>query len=356
MRSLSLFRRFFHASERREEAIRRLTRRTLLRFLGVDLSAQTEIDYVGLTKGFTQIIQSREVFPSQDVDVSKGNDKYNHRFEARKLIELSDVVVNTESNCIYVNEGDRYKYLQESSEWPSDRVLIYAEGMKRSGLEVVESAALGLPNTGFYHWLSEDLPSFLLTNAASPKLVYAQSSPLNRWILSKTETSAVTVPKWVSVRSLTFITKGRDLGFIHPQNIEKLRSFALEYENNNKNQKSKIYVSRSKTRRALPSEVLIEKYMETNGFLIVYAEELSFDGQIRIFSNAAVVVGAHGAGLIHALWSENCHLIEISTENINRCFEWQSRVLSNEYNLLTYGIKDSGEDIIKKLSTLIPLL
>jgi capsular polysaccharide biosynthesis protein len=65
---------------------------------------------------------------------------------------------------------------------------------------------------------------------------------------------------------------------------------------------------------------------------VVHAEEIDLLDQIRLFSNAKLIIGAHGAGLIHAIWAKDCALFEIVDDQpINRCFEWQTLVQKNVY-------------------------
>ena len=66
----------------------------------------------------------------------------------------------------------------------------------------------------------------------------------------------------------------------------------------------RIFVSRSKTRmRRILNESDLWGDLEKRGFNVVYLEELSLIDQIIIFSNAEVIVGAHGAGFTNLMFS-----------------------------------------------------
>ena len=64
-------------------------------------------------------------------------------------------------------------------------------------------------------------------------------------------------------------------------------------------------------RKVINEKNLIE-VLEKYGFVTIRASEYSISQQIELFSNARVCVGAHSAGLINCLYSNNdLHLIEL---------------------------------------------
>ncbi|MFJ5161284.1 glycosyltransferase family 61 protein [Pantoea sp. NPDC088449] len=74
----------------------------------------------------------------------------------------------------------------------------------------------------------------------------------------------------------------------------------------------KIYISRRKSSRGPSNELEIEKKLESQGFRVIYPEDISFAEQVEIFSNANIVISPHGAGLSHiAFTPPKCSLIEI---------------------------------------------
>jgi len=65
----------------------------------------------------------------------------------------------------------------------------------------------------------------------------------------------------------------------------------------------RIYVSRRSARRAVVNEAEVVALLARFGVEVVVAEALPFAEQVRVFAEASVIVGAHGAGLynmIHA--------------------------------------------------------
>ncbi len=70
-----------------------------------------------------------------------------------------------------------------------------------------------------------------------------------------------------------------------------------------KNERNKIYISRKNAnQRKLLNEDEIINFLKAEGYLIVFAEELSFDQQITLFGNAEVVISPHGSGLSNIIF------------------------------------------------------
>ena len=81
----------------------------------------------------------------------------------------------------------------------------------------------------------------------------------------------------------------------------------------------RIYISRRLTqhRRMLNEDEFVAE-LSRLGFVVVVLESLSFAAQVDLFSNAEVVVGAHGAGLTNLVFSRNCKLaVEILSSGFN---------------------------------------
>jgi hypothetical protein len=324
--------------------------------LRVDFSKQTEIQYVELGLYNSDVLSKHTVAPAREVEFQTARLVFGHNFNRKFVVEINNVLVNTETNHIYVPEKSKnsYRLLKESSSWPTEQVLLNAEKLKYRSIQTIGTAALGLPNSGFYHWLSDDLPDFLFNNQELPVLAYKNSNVANRNVTEILGKTTIQCERWVIVEHLTFVTKGQDLGYLHPAGLQVLREFRSSVVENKEAKSEKIYVSRSKSRRSIPSENAIEKYFLDKGFRIVHAEDFSLLDQIEIFANAKLVIGIHGAGLSHALWSEDCNLIELMPINrVNRCFEWQALICGGDYRMIYFDPNLSAEvNLIPQLELL----
>ena len=101
-----------------------------------------------------------------------------------------------------------------------------------------------------------------------------------------------------------------------------------------------LYVTRRDARsRRIVNEEQIVKLLRRLGFEIVCPGELSFSEQIRLFAQARVIIGPHGAGLTNTVFApQNATLIELFPENyinINGCYWALANICSQTYAFLT---------------------
>ncbi|NBU81753.1 MAG: hypothetical protein EBS55_08920, partial [Flavobacteriaceae bacterium] len=89
-----------------------------------------------------------------NITFSSNDFKFEHGFNSKYQIEISNVIVNTKLNHIYVTETNKRKFsfLKESSSWSAENLIIFSPSPNRKILQVIENAKLGLPNSGHYHW------------------------------------------------------------------------------------------------------------------------------------------------------------------------------------------------------------
>ena len=104
--------------------------------------------------------------------------------------------------------------------------------------------------------------------------------------------------------------------------IIKFRNLVLDKTNNNCNiGKGIILINRRKNTRninnlVLPLTNILNKFDSFKG--IIYLEDLTFQEQVNIFINNNIIIGPHGAGMIHNIWSSNKFVIEITFKNKNQ--------------------------------------
>ncbi|MCL1990429.1 MAG: glycosyltransferase family 61 protein [Defluviitaleaceae bacterium] len=89
----------------------------------------------------------------------------------------------------------------------------------------------------------------------------------------------------------------------------------------------KVYISRNNSKRALTNENEIEHVLEAHGFDIIYAERLTFEEQVKLFSETELLVSGHGAGLANILFMQSgTKLIEIFHEHFLKSDYYQRSV------------------------------
>uniref|UniRef100_UPI000AC9A57D glycosyltransferase family 61 protein n=1 Tax=Endozoicomonas arenosclerae TaxID=1633495 RepID=UPI000AC9A57D len=114
----------------------------------------------------------------------------------------------------------------------------------------------------------------------------------------------------------------------------------------------KVYVSRKKSSRSLKNESNIENILSSNGFDIIYSEELSIKEQIELFASVDILISSHGAGLSNiAFMKKGTSLIEIfEDQSIVTHFYFRSR--HNDMNYVPIFAKNKNLDISDLLAAI----
>jgi capsular polysaccharide biosynthesis protein len=96
------------------------------------------------------------------------------------------------------------------------------------------------------------------------------------------------------------------------------------YGSQTKRRMRRIFITRSKAkyRRLLNESDLVSELVRL-GFEIVRPEELKFADQVRLFSECAIVLAQHGAGLTNMLFAPTgCRVLEIHGPEVTRFHYW----------------------------------
>jgi capsular polysaccharide biosynthesis protein len=110
------------------------------------------------------------------------------------------------------------------------------------------------------------------------------------------------------------------LGKVRTKLIEAARKLGVD------DSPEKIYLRRTSGARKVINAAEIEKLLVSQGFSIVEPEKLSFLEQVRLFSNAKVVLGSSGAALANIIFCppETAITILISTFSDTSYWYWQN--------------------------------
>jgi capsular polysaccharide biosynthesis protein len=95
-----------------------------------------------------------------------------------------------------------------------------------------------------------------------------------------------------------------------------------------------LLIRSDQRRRRFVNQREVEKCLSKYGFESVAPEKLSVAEQIRYFSKAEVIVGAHGSGFINMLWADEPHIIELFGYLVACAFYQLASVLEYEYDAL----------------------
>ena len=141
--------------------------------------------------------------------------------------------------------------------------------------------------------------------------------------------------------------------------IIKFRNLVLNKTNNNCNiGKGIILINRRENTRninnlVLPLTNILNKFDSFKG--IIYLEDLTFQEQVNIFINNNIIIGPHGAGMIHNIWSSNKFVIEITFKNKDQdkmykriCDITDNHIIQINYDNIVNEIEKILNDIINE--------
>jgi capsular polysaccharide biosynthesis protein len=133
---------------------------------------------------------------------------------------------------------------------------------------------------------------------------------------------------------------------------ELLRKVQAVYADPTVEVRRRVYISRAQaSRRRLINENEIWPLLKKSGFERVYMEDLSFESQIQIMRETAVLVAPHGAGLTNMIFcSEGTHVVEIADLGFpNPNFYALASALGHPYWIVQADSVGGGDPLKKDL-------
>ena len=274
------------------------------------------------------------IAPNQTLQIAHPRDDVDeiHSFNSKYLYTLQNVVLDTLTGIAFSSDG---KIIEESSSWPKAHLLLNSipKPPKRIKYRIKNANTIVLPSNGFYHWLIEDLPTFIgaYHNINKPHAIMYKNAFSYVKNLANLFSSVELVPRYVVVDNYSFISKGPDTGWPHPEEISALRGF---FEENIKltNPGKRVYISRVNSTRSPIFELTLTKILIAAGWKVLETQYMSLQEQVSELSSAAVICGVHGAGLSGLIWmAPGSKVIELSPPRVVPCFSRMSQVCGHRY-------------------------
>jgi hypothetical protein len=211
---------------------------------------------------------------------------------------------------------------------------------------------------GYYHFLTEVMPSVL--EIGLPNDIYCQGSsfvvPLFRWFGVSNNVVFKRAP-FLDVKYI-YDQPYIECGWPSPQKIELLRAVILKKLTFQKRKGILIYRKES-YRRILNHEAVFKTLQNIFPHLEwITFDSLSVSETADLFSQAAIIVGPHGAGLTNMLFSDSgIRIIEfMPLVNPNLCYWHMSELLRNEYSMIPCETSSSNFNIdVDSLSQLLKI-
>jgi capsular polysaccharide biosynthesis protein len=196
-----------------------------------------------------------------------------------------------------------------------------------------------LAPAGYYHWVIETIPRLFAFEEISPRPRLIVNSPLNSWQLESLELLGFPRDELIELDGnhlqLEQLYFPEYIG-INPHALSWLRDqlFAAVPLEPIDPQPRRIYITRRLTeKRRLANEDQIEPLLAEHGFMIAELETMTFAQQVRLFAQAEIVVGVHGAGLTNLAWAPpGCKVMEIQhPDYVNVMYYMLAEVLEQRY-------------------------
>lgn len=202
----------------------------------------------------------------------------------------------------------------------------------------------------FYHWLTWTIPRLKMLFDAGYKIEDFDKVLINfvgfkfqKELLSllKIPTSKIigTLPKGSVLKPKRIVSASLPEFIETPEIVtQSLRELFLKSEYINSNNPKRIYLSRNKSNsRYVLNEDELTKFLKDYGFITIYAEDLTFEEQVRYFANADVIVAQHGAGLTNiAFCNSKAKVIEIYNEQMKSILDTSFWRISSNINIEHY--------------------
>ncbi len=193
----------------------------------------------------------------------------------------------------------------------------------------------------YYHWIVEHLPKLRAVEyykeqtGTQPTIIIPNDPPSyipeTLELLNIQPSNCVQWdPPAIDIR--TFILPSYPEA--NPENLHWLRTKLRDsiQENESKTTPNRIYISREKApTRQIKNEEQLFNLLSDFGFQRVYAEDLSVSSQIRLFSNADILIGPHGAGLTNMIWGDEMKIFEIHYDYVRDVYSVLANNLGHDY-------------------------
>lgn len=120
-----------------------------------------------------------------------------------------------------------------------------------------------------------------------------------------------------------------------------------------------LYISRSDaTSRRVLNEAEVVEFLTARGFEILELSSLPLDEQIRVFSQARIVIGPHGSGLTNLMFGSNnlCTVELHPNDEINHVFWVMANAMQQTYAFLSGKTMNAERDFVIDLADLEAIL
>jgi hypothetical protein len=271
--------------------------------------------------------------------------------------ELADVTLDS-YHSVLLQAGRKIpetRYIIDDNEYA--RVRIVARGLRCLHADKVVVLGLNRSSKNYYHWMTQSLPTLALSVAqvgadnvvlALPRLTAWHEETLSILGLADLPRIPIHLAHHYHFPKAYFceFLNGTTSFFLSPRALEVFDRIALGASKASGGPEL-IYVARSDSaNRVLTNEPAVQDVLAAAGFVSVIPGSLSVREQSRLFRDARVVVGAHGAGLTNIGFCQSgTKILELfQSSYLNPCFNRIAQVRQLEYHAASFECTTDPDD------------
>jgi hypothetical protein len=184
-------------------------------------------------------------------------------------------------------------------------------------------------SSGYYHWMTDDLPRLASLRHMPPQTRILTREPLSGYqreslrLIGLEERVHPVSGRHFTVERFHFSSPVGMTGCTNPFVVSWLREQYAGYLRPGTELPEKLFVlRRGKTRGIINQDELAENLM-CRGWVAIDLEEYSIERQVALFANASHIIAEHGAALTNLLWCRpGTKVLELCAHNfLNGCYE-----------------------------------
>lgn len=259
---------------------------------------------------------------------------FQHELErvipATSLLEFDDVRISPDG-ILFNAHGmlpESFAFPHNIKQWKlRSRIKFFVENYGFRNTRIVEHEVLWVTDDwspGYFHWLMDVMSRLVVMEDRLRQLVlllphtcenleFVHPS-LRCFDLKSIE--FIRPQEVLQVRTVVMPSHVAPTGHYNDDIIRRVRELMVRTLGGNANHKGKgerIYISRARaSKRRITNEAEVLDVLQRLGFLTVYAEEMSLEEQVKLFSRTRSLVSNHGAGLANMLFvPEHANVLEL---------------------------------------------
>jgi len=225
---------------------------------------------------------------------------------------------------------------------PLEHYLLGSDFNEPSYLAKDIACVATLGGNSYYHWLIEEVPriiSFVTNGGNCLYLSCEMDQPLHQlltWLgysgeLLKASDNVIFRARSVQCQVLhgqSGTPSSRILASVH-----KLRRVITASDAKVLSPHKRIYIARRSTRKLLNEDYILNNILEPLGFHVVDLDRMPWKDQINLFTNADIVIGAHGAAFSNIIFMKegSCVIELFGVSYVHWCFWHLSQHLKLNY-------------------------